>query len=42
VDFVFARIQIIQQPLRVKRAGGSGDGNENFQGKCDCSRKNYD
>jgi hypothetical protein len=31
MDFVFARIQIIEQPLRVKRAGGSGDGNENFQ-----------
>jgi len=30
VDLVFLRIQIIQQPLRVKRAGGSGDGDENF------------
>jgi hypothetical protein len=25
-----ARIQIIEQPLRVKRAAGSGDGNEYF------------
>jgi hypothetical protein len=30
MDFVFARIQIVEQPLRVKRAGGTGDGNENF------------
>jgi hypothetical protein len=28
---VFLRIQIVEQPLRVKRAGRSGDGNENFQ-----------
>jgi len=31
VDFMRARIQIIEQPLRVKRAAGSGDGNEDFQ-----------
>ena len=31
VDFMFARVQIIEQPLRVKRAGSTGDGNENFQ-----------
>ncbi len=30
VDFVLARIQIVEQPLRVKRAAGPGDGNENF------------
>jgi hypothetical protein len=28
---MLARIQIIQQPLRVNRAAGPGDGNENFQ-----------
>jgi hypothetical protein len=28
---VCARIQIIEQTLRVKRAAGSGDGNEYFQ-----------
>ena len=30
MDFVLARVEIIEQPLRVKRAAGSGDGNENF------------
>ena len=30
VDFVRARVEIVEQPLRVKRAAGSGDGNENF------------
>jgi hypothetical protein len=28
VDFVRARIQIVEQPLRVKRAAGSGDGDQ--------------
>lgn len=31
MDFVLARVQIIEQPLRVKRASGPGDGNQNFQ-----------
>jgi hypothetical protein len=31
---MLARIQIIEQPLRVKRAAGSGDGHENFQAMC--------
>ena len=31
VDFVSARIQIVQQALRVERAAGSGDGDENLQ-----------
>jgi len=35
MDFMLARIQIIEQPLRVKRAGGSGDGDKNFH----CCRK---
>ena len=30
MQFVLARLEIIKQPLRVKRAAGSGDGNENF------------
>jgi hypothetical protein len=30
MDFVRARIEIIEQALRVKCAAGSGDGNENF------------
>jgi hypothetical protein len=28
---MFARIQIIEQPLRVYRAGGSSNGDKNFQ-----------
>jgi hypothetical protein len=31
VDVVVARIQVVEQPLRVNRAGGSGDGDEYFQ-----------
>jgi hypothetical protein len=30
VDFVFTRVQIIQQSLRVKRARRARDGNKNF------------
>jgi hypothetical protein len=41
VDLVFVRIQIIQQPLRVKRAAGPGDGDKNFQVKGDRSRGDY-
>ncbi len=31
MNVVLARVQIIEQPLRVKRAGGPGDGNQDFQ-----------
>jgi hypothetical protein len=31
VYFVPARVEIVEQPLRVQRAAGSGDGNENLQ-----------
>ena len=31
VDFMRARVEIVEQPLRIKRAAGSGDGDENFQ-----------
>lgn len=31
MNFVLGGIQIIEQPLRVNSAGGSGNGNENFQ-----------
>ena len=30
MDFVRARIEIIEQALRVKRAAGPGDGNKYF------------
>jgi hypothetical protein len=33
VDFVCARVEVVEQPLGVKRAAGSGDGNEYFQAK---------
>ena len=32
VDFVLTRIQMVQQPLGIKRAAGAGDGNEDFHG----------
>jgi hypothetical protein len=25
------RVKVVEQPLRVKRAAGPGDGNQNFQ-----------
>ena len=31
VDFVLARIEIVEQTLGVKRPAGSGDGNKNSQ-----------
>lgn len=33
VDFVLARVQIIEQPLGIQRAAGSGDGNKDLQCK---------
>ena len=33
VDFVGARVEVVEQPLGVKRAAGSGDGNENFHAR---------
>ena len=31
VNFVLARVEIVEQALGIKRAAGSGDGNEYFQ-----------
>ena len=31
MDFVLAGVEVVEQPLGVKRAAGSGDGHENSQ-----------
>jgi hypothetical protein len=31
MDFVLARVQIVEQALRINRAAGPGDGDKNFQ-----------
>src|ERR1044071_4721493 len=33
VDFVRARVEIVEQPLRVERAAGTGEGYEDFHTK---------
>src|SRR5687767_4991786 len=39
MDFVLSRIKIIQQPLRIKRAAGSRDGNKDSHSRRTMARQ---